>query len=133
MAGTLSPESGHIHLSHGMTIATAAQVIPRAKMDLSVCEFFRSYFTKPVYDIDPRIDAVLEVVNLKADHSRIISSFSGGQQARLLLASALIQNPDLLLLDEPTNNLDTAGIAHLTQFLVEYPATCIVISHDAMF
>ncbi len=58
---------------------------------------------------------------------------SGGQQARLLLASALIQNPDLLLLDEPTNNLDKTGIAHLTQFLKDYPKTCLVISHDADF
>jgi ATP-binding cassette subfamily F protein 3 len=79
---------------------------------------------------------VLEVVNLKHHeklHDRVMKSFSGGQQARLLLASALIQNPDLLLLDEPTNNLDIAGIEHLTQFLVEYPKTCIVISHDAKF
>ncbi len=60
-------------------------------------------------------------------------SFSGGQQARLLLASALIQNPDLLLLDEPTNNLDKAGIEHLTQFLINYEKTCLVISHDAEF
>ena len=69
----------------------------------------------------------------KKMHDRIVKSFSGGQQARLLLASALIQNPDLLLLDEPTNNLDTAGIEHLTKFLIEYPKTCIVISHDAKF
>jgi ATP-binding cassette subfamily F protein 3 len=62
-----------------------------------------------------------------------VRSFSGGQQARLLLASALIQKPDLLLLDEPTNNLDKAGIAHLTQFLKDYKKTCIVISHDAEF
>ncbi|MDO8430686.1 MAG: ATP-binding cassette domain-containing protein, partial [Candidatus Taylorbacteria bacterium] len=60
-------------------------------------------------------------------------SFSGGQQARLLLASAIIQNPDLLLLDEPTNNLDKAGILHLTQFLKNYSKTVIVISHDADF
>src|ERR1019366_7292870 len=84
----------------------------------------------------PKIDDVLEVVNLKGHeklHDRIIRSFSGGQQARLLLASALIQDPDLLLLDEPTNNLDKAGIEHLTKFLVEYEKTCIVISHDAEF
>src|SRR3989338_5391016 len=60
-------------------------------------------------------------------------SFSGGQQARLLLASALIQQPDVLLLDEPTNNLDRAGIEHLTRFLIGYKKTCIVISHDADF
>ncbi|HLC49431.1 MAG TPA: ATP-binding cassette domain-containing protein, partial [Candidatus Andersenbacteria bacterium] len=53
--------------------------------------------------------------------------------ARLLLASALIQDPDLLLLDEPTNNLDASGIAHLTEFLKNYYKTCIVISHDAEF
>src|SRR5690606_34970308 len=52
---------------------------------------------------------------------------------RLLLASALIQDPDVLLLDEPTNNLDTAGIDHLTEFLKEYRKTVIVISHDAAF
>jgi len=75
----------------------------------------------------------LEVVNLAADHDRLIKSFSGGQQARLLLASAIIQNPDLLLLDEPTNNLDKEGISHLTQFLINYQKTCIVISHDADF
>jgi ATP-binding cassette subfamily F protein 3 len=51
----------------------------------------------------------------------------------LLLASALIQDPDILLLDEPTNNLDKAGIEHLTQFLIGYKKTCLVISHDAEF
>jgi len=58
---------------------------------------------------------------------------SGGQQARLLLAFALIQNPDILLLDEPTNNLDQAGIDHLISFLMLYEKTVIVISHDADF
>ncbi len=136
MTGKLQPESGEIHTSHGMRVATAAQVIPRDHLELTVRDFFRTCFTEPVYDIDPRIDDVLEVVNLEHHeklHDRIIKSFSGGQQARLLLASALIQNPDLLLLDEPTNNLDTNGIEHLTKFLVEYPKTCVVISHDAAF
>src|SRR3989338_6938856 len=115
---------------------SAPKYAPAEEVDLTIREFFEKCFQKKMYDIDPRIDEVLEVVNLKGHekvHDRIVSSFSGGQQARLLLASALIQNSDLLLLDEPTNNLDREGIAHLTQFLVDYPKTCMVISHDADF
>jgi ATPase subunit of ABC transporter with duplicated ATPase domains len=129
-------EDGEMHVTRGLSIATSRQVIPRAEMDLTVRAFFEKCFDKKMYDIDPRIDEALEVVNLKGHekvHDRIIKSFSGGQQARLLLASALIQNPDLLLLDEPTNNLDHAGIKHLTEFLIEYPKTVVVISHDADF
>ena len=147
ITGGLKPESGDIHISHGLTIAIARQVIPRDELGLTVREFFEKAFldatkaklrkdTGKIHDIDPRIDVVLEVVNLKGHekmHSRIVSSFSGGQQARLLLASALIQDPDLLLLDEPTNNLDKAGIEHLTKFLKDYKKTAIVISHDADF
>ncbi len=133
MTGALEPEAGEIHVSRGLTVATAVQTILRADMGLTVRGFFEKCFTEKVYDMDPKIDAVLEAVNLKAPHDRTVKSFSGGQQARLLLASALIQNPDLLLLDEPTNNLDKAGIEHLTKFLVEYPKTVIVISHDSAF
>ena len=136
ITGDLTPESGSINIGNGVTIAISRQVIPRDEMTLTVREFFEKCFPKKVYNIDPRIDEVLEVVNLVGHekvHDRIIKTFSGGQQARLLLASALIQNPDLLLLDEPTNNLDHAGISHLTDFLKAYPKTVMVISHDADF
>jgi ATP-binding cassette subfamily F protein 3 len=130
------PEDGQVFLAQKTTIALSRQVIPQDELNLTVREFFQKCFIDTVYDIDPKIDDVLEVVNLKGHekvHLRIISSFSGGQQARLLLASALIQEPDILLLDEPTNNLDKAGISHLTDFLVNYKKTVIVISHDAEF
>ncbi len=136
ITGEQVPEDGIINLAQKTTIAHSRQVIPREELSLTVREFFEKCFQKKIYDIDPRIDDVLEVVNLKGHekvHERIVSSFSGGQQARLLLASALIQAPDILLLDEPTNNLDKAGIAHLTDFLVKYKKTVIVISHDAEF
>lgn len=133
LTGVLKTDKGAINLANGLTVATAKQVIPRDQMQWTVLQFFENCFNKKVYDIDPRIDAVLEVVNLKAPHDRILKTFSGGQQARLLLASALIQDPDLLLLDEPTNNLDKAGIAHLTDYLMKYKKTVIVISHEADF
>ena len=72
-------------------------------------------------------------MNFSAPLDRVVKSFSGGQQARLLLAAAIVQDPDILLLDEPTNNLDTAGIEHLTDFLKSYKNTVVVISHDAEF
>jgi ATPase subunit of ABC transporter with duplicated ATPase domains len=73
------------------------------------------------------------VVHLVVPPEKKLKGLSGGQQARVLLGAALIQDPDILLLDEPTNNLDRLGLAHLTEFLMNYPKTCIVISHDANF
>ena len=144
ITGVLKPESGNIFLANGLTIATSRQVIPRDELGLTIREFFEKAFqdavegglrkdTGKMYDIDKKISQVLEVVNLHAPVEHIVKTFSGGQQARLLLASALIQNPDLLLLDEPTNNLDKAGIEHLTEFLKAYKKTVIVISHEAEF
>jgi len=136
ISGIHKPENGIINVVKGVIIASARQVIPRDQLNLTVREFFEKCFEKKIYDIDVRIDNILEVVHLRGHekiHDQIIKTFSGGQQARLLLASALIQDPDLLLLDEPTNNLDKAGIAHLTKFLADYKKTVLVISHDAEF
>lgn len=141
ITGALTPERGDINVLPRTSIAVSRQVIPRSELTMTVREFFQNCFVETVYDIDPRIDAVLTVVNLAPQSEevaatfkdRVIGSFSGGQQARLLLASALIQEPDVLLLDEPTNNLDAAGIAHLTEFLINYRKTVVVISHDADF
>ncbi|MFA5080462.1 MAG: ABC-F family ATP-binding cassette domain-containing protein [Candidatus Paceibacterota bacterium] len=133
ITGKLKPESGRVNIAQNLSIAIARQVIPRDQLSLTVREFFEKCFPNKVYDIDPKIDDVLEIVNLVAPKDRIVKSFSGGQQARLLLASALIQDADVLLLDEPTNNLDQDGINHLTKFIIDCKKTCVVISHDADF
>lgn len=131
--GSLKQTSGAINRNDGLTIATSQQVIPRDQLTLSVRDFFALYFTGEDYDLDRKIAEMLVVVNLSVPIDKTVNAFSGGQQARLLLASALIQEPDVLLLDEPTNNLDADGIGHLMTFLMMYEKTCIVISHDADF
>lgn len=131
--GELKPESGRISLESDATVAIARQVLDRSKLQYTVEEYFAEAFDEVRYDLRSRINDVLKVVNLEAPYEKQLIDFSGGQQARLLLAFALIQNPDILLLDEPTNNLDHEGIAHLTYFLQTYDKTVLVISHDAEF
>lgn len=133
ITGEFKPDRGNIHLAAGATIATAKQVMAREHATETVREYFSHAFEEVPYNLDKRITDALEVVNLLAPLDKIVSEFSGGQQARLLLAYALIQEPDILLLDEPTNNLDRDGIDHLTSFIIMYPKTVLVISHDADF
>ena len=78
ITGALKPDEGAINIPKGLAIATARQVIPREEMPLTVREFFERCFAKKIYDIDPKIDEALEIVNLHAPHDRIIRSFSGG-------------------------------------------------------
>lgn len=131
--GELKLDEGAMNIRKDATIAIAAQVVRKEDLEKTILEFFAGAFAKKVYDIEPRAKKALDAVNLAVPVEKKISQFSGGEQARLLLAFALIQNPDILLLDEPTNNLDKEGISHLTKFLVEYQKTIIVISHDAQF
>lgn len=132
--GELKPQSGKIILNSGKTIAISKQVIPRDQMHLTLREYFATAFAEKDYQLDRKIANVLEEVQLTVlDYDKQLKDFSGGQQARLLLAHALIQEPDILLLDEPTNNLDDKGIGNLIGFLLSYPKTVVVISHDADF
>jgi len=133
MTGELKPTDGEIHLKRGAKIGIAKQVVAPEDLERTVQDFFENAFDEKKYDIERDISKVLDVVNLVAPRDKKIAAFSGGQKARLLLAYAIIQEPDILLLDEPTNNLDKEGIDHLTSFLVMYPKTCVVISHDADF
>jgi len=129
----LEPQKGRISIASGATIGTARQTMARADLTLTVEAYFATAFNPVPGNIKSRISKTLEAVNFTIPLDRIVGDLSGGQQARLLLAYSLIQNPDILLLDEPTNNLDKAGIDHLITFLVMYDKTVLVISHDADF
>jgi len=132
--GNLKLKSGTIFTTpKDARIGHARQVIAPTDTDKTVRDWFGETFAEVPFNLDKRIADVLDAVNLKTDLGKKLRAHSGGQQARLLLAYSLIQDPDILLLDEPTNNLDQAGIEHLTGFLMCYDKTVIVISHDAEF
>lgn len=133
ITGELKPHAGTISVTRDFTVATAHQVITPEQRQLTVEQFFASVCPAESHVLKKNISEALDAVNLDAALDAKIIDFSGGQQARLLLAAALIQKPDILLLDEPTNNLDADGIGHLMVFLMTYPKTVVVISHDADF
>ncbi|WP_411834163.1 ABC-F family ATP-binding cassette domain-containing protein [Pseudoxanthomonas mexicana] len=86
------------------------------------------------YDGTARAGKLLHGLGFPADtHERPVSSFSGGWRVRLNLARALMMPSDLLLLDEPTNHLDMDAVLWLEQWLLKYPGTLLLISHDREF
>ncbi len=134
ITGEIKPSEGDIFLTpRDATIGIARQVMSPELAQLTVRDYFATAFTEKKYNLDKLIKDVFAVVNVDLPLDKEVKDLSGGQQARLLLAHALIQEPDILLLDEPTNNLDAQGIEHLTGFLMMYEKTCLVISHDADF
>jgi ATPase subunit of ABC transporter with duplicated ATPase domains len=69
----------------------------------------------------------------EADHPKTMGELDESRKVRVLLAQALFGNPDILLLDEPTNGLDLESISWLEEFLIDFPNTVIVVSHDRHF
>jgi len=67
------------------------------------------------------------------DHGKLMAELDESKKVRVLLAQALFGSPDILLLDEPTNGLDLESISWLEDFLIDFPNTVIVVSHDRHF
>ncbi len=140
---------GRIIVGNDLKISLAKQFIPQEKWEKTVREFLEESFKEKIYDIDKKAEEVFKIINLHPIHktkeiktlkdeallllNKKIKELSGGQKGKLLIAQALINNPDILLLDEPTNNLDKEAVKMLTQFMKDYTGTAIVISHDENF
>lgn len=86
------------------------------------------------YDLDYKIDSILHGLRLDyLPRQQQVSTLSGGEKARVGLATLLLRSPDLLLLDEPTNHLDFASLAWLESYLSHYAGAMLIVSHDRQF
>ncbi len=85
------------------------------------------------WNLDDKIERILQEFKLKTYENRLVVSLSGGEQRRVALASLILKKPDVLLLDEPTNHLDVYMVTFLEEILLKEKFTLLFISHDRHF
>ncbi|MEO8879758.1 MAG: ATP-binding cassette domain-containing protein [Gemmatimonadaceae bacterium] len=114
---------------HQASHRVSANATPAALRDLD--RLHHALDSKNAWEISSRVDTVLLHLGLDADAP--FAGASGGTKRQILLARALVREPDVLLLDEPTNHLDVDAIEWLEKFLIEHGTTLVFVTHDRAF
>ena len=142
IVGEVKPDDGSVQLAADAKIARLVQEVPEEETrDRTVTEIVREgYVLEDSADDEHSHDdwqaehAVERVLSrMKLDGDVAFSTLSSGMKRRVLLAQALVMEPDILLLDEPTNHLDIDSILWLEGFLRKFDGTLIFVTHDRTF
>ena len=132
LCGELTPKEGSISLSNQCILARVEQYLPAHLHALSLLNAVLAVLPADQQSSDAwRAETLLtEMGFVEQDWSTLVGALSGGQYTRLLLARALIVQPDLLLLDEPSNHLDLPSLLWLESFLASWRGSFVLVSHD---
>jgi ATP-binding cassette subfamily F protein uup len=135
LSGDLPPDSGAVWRQPSLRVARLEQDVPlsahRSVFDVVAEGHTHHLEADEAWLREHHVELILSRLELPAD--AIVDTLSGGWRRRVLLARALVGQPDLLLLDEPTNHLDIEAIQWLEGFLAEYDGAVMFVTHDRAF